>query len=89
MKKLAFLKLCLSTAFVVYLVVAIDFFPLEMHFNLLEWDGTRPVRFVIVFIVVLFFCRWAEFEKFFTKKQKGKNILKNGGGYMQSVLLVD
>ena len=70
MKKLAFLKLCLSTALVVYLVVAIDFFPLEMHFNLLEWDGTRPVRFVIVFIVVLFFCRWAEFEKFFTKKQK-------------------
>ena len=70
MKKLAFLKLCLSTAFVAYLVVAIDFFPLEMHFNLLEWDGTRLVRFVIVFIVVLFFCRWAEFEKFFTKKQK-------------------
>ena len=41
MKKLAFLKLCLSTAFVVYLVVAIDFFPLEMHFNVLDWDGTR------------------------------------------------
>ena len=68
--KLAFIKLCLSTAFVVYLVVAIDFFPPETHFNLLEWDGKRLFRFVIVFIVVLFFCRWAEFEKFFTKKQK-------------------
>ena len=33
MKKLTFLKLCLSTAFVVYLVVAIDLFPFEMHFK--------------------------------------------------------
>ena len=70
MKKLAFLKLCLSTAFVVYLVVAIDLFPFEMHFNILDWDGKQLARFVIVFNVVLFFCRWAEFEKFFTKKQK-------------------
>ena len=70
MKKLTFLKLCLSTAFVVYLVVAIDLFPFEMHFNILDWDGKQLARFVIVFIVVLFFCRWAEFEKFFTKKQK-------------------
>ena len=70
MKKLAFLKLCLSTAFVVYLVVAIDLFPFEMHFNILDWDGKQLARFVIVFIVVLFFCRWAEFEKFFTKKKK-------------------
>ena len=70
LKKLAFLKLCLSTAFVVYLVVAIDLFPFEMHFNILDWDGKQLARFVIVFIVVLFFCRWAEFEKFFTKKQK-------------------
>ena len=68
MKKL--LELCLSTAFVVYLVVAIDLFPFEMHFNILDWDGKQLARFVIVFIVVLFFCRWAEFEKFFTKKQK-------------------
>ena len=70
MKKLAFLKLCLSTAFVVYLAVSIDFFPFEMHLNLLNWDGTRLARFVIVFFIAIFFCRWAEFEKFFTKKQK-------------------
>ena len=70
MKRLTFLKLCLSTAFVVYLVVAIDFFPFEIHLNLLEWDGTRPAKFVIIFIIAIFFCRWVEFEKFFTKKEK-------------------
>ena len=70
MKKLTFLKLCFSTAFVVYLVVAIDFFPFEIHLNLLEWDGTRPAKFVIIFIITIFFCRWVEFEKFFTKKEK-------------------
>ena len=68
MKKLA--QFLFSSAFIVYLVIAIDLFPFEMHFNILDWDGKQLARFVIVFIVVLFFCRWAEFEKFFTKKQK-------------------
>ena len=68
MKK--FLKLCLSTAFVVYLAVAIDFFPFEMYLNLLDWDGTRLARFIVVFFVAIFFCRWVEFEQFFTKKKK-------------------
>jgi len=67
-KKLA--QFLFSSAFIVYLVIAIDLFPFEMHFNILDWDGKQLARFVIIFIVVLFFCRWAEFEKFFTKKQK-------------------
>ena len=67
MKKL--LKLCLSTAFVVYLAVAIDFFPFEMYLNLLDWDGTRLSRFIVIFFIAIFFCRWVEFEKFFTKKK--------------------
>ena len=53
-----------------FTVVRESDFPFEMHFNILDWDGKQLARFVIVFIVVLFFCRWAEFEKFFTKKQK-------------------
>ena len=55
MKKLA--KFLFSSAFIVYLVIALDFFPLEMHFNILDWDGKRLVKFVMVFLIALFFCR--------------------------------
>ena len=51
MKKL--LKLCLSTAFVAYIIVAIDIFPFEMHFNILDWDGKRLGKFIIVFLIFL------------------------------------
>ena len=68
MKKL--LKLCLSTSFIVYLVVAIDFFPFETHFNILDWDSKRLAKFVIIFLVFLLFCRGDEFEQVFTKKKK-------------------
>ena len=68
MKKL--LKLCLSTAFIVYLIVAIDFFPFEMHFDILHWDGKRLAKFVIIFLVALLFCRSDEFEQCFNKKKK-------------------
>ena len=61
MKKL--LKLCLSTAFVVYLAVAIDFFPFEMYLNLLDWDGTRLSRFIVVFFIAIFF--WKQIIKSF------------------------
>ena len=68
MKKLA--QFLFSSAFIVYLVVAIDFFPFEMHINIMDWDGKRLVKFVMVFLIVLFFCRGYEFEQFFTKKKK-------------------
>ena len=68
MKKLA--KFLFSSAFIVYLVIALDFFPLEMHFNILDWDGKRLVKFVIVFLIALFFCRGDEFEQFFKNKKK-------------------
>ena len=68
MKKL--LKLCLSTAFVAYLIVAIDIFPFEMHFNLLDWDSKLIVKFIIFFLVTIILCRGDEFEKVFSKKKK-------------------
>ncbi len=68
MKKL--LKLCLSTAFVAYIIVAIDIFPFEMHFNLMDWDGKRIVKFVIFFLITLLLCRGDEFDKVFSKKKK-------------------
>ena len=68
MKKL--LKLCLSTAFVAYSIVAIDIFPFEMHFNLLDWDSKRIIKFVIIFLITLLLCRGDEFEKVFSKKKK-------------------
>ena len=68
MKKLA--KFLFSSAFIVYLVIAIDFFPFEIHFNIMDWDGKQLTKFVIVFLIVLFFCRGDEFEQFFDKKKK-------------------
>ena len=68
MKKLA--QFLFSSAFIVYLVIAIDFFPFEIHFNILDWDGKRLVKFVMVFLIALFFCRENEFEQFFNKKKK-------------------
>ena len=68
MKKLA--KFLFSSAFIVYLVIAIDLFPFEMHFNILDWDGKRLAKFVMVFLIALFFCRRDEFEQFFNKEKK-------------------
>ena len=68
MKKLA--QFLFSSAFIVYLVIAIDFFPFEIHFNIMDWDGKRLTKFVIVFLIALFFCRGDEFEQFFDKKKK-------------------
>ena len=59
-----------SSAFIVYLVIAIDLFPFEMHFNILDWDGKRLGKFIIVFLIALFFCRGDEFEQLFNKKKK-------------------
>ena len=68
MKKL--LELCLSTAFVAYLIVAVDFSPFEMHFNLLDWDIKRKAKFFIFFLFTLFLCRGVEFELVITRKKK-------------------
>ena len=68
MKKL--LELCLSTAFVTYLIVAVDFSPFEMHFNLLDWDIKRIAKFFIFFLFTLFLCRGVEFELVITRKKK-------------------
>ena len=68
MKKIA--QFLFSSAFIVYLVIAIDFFPFEMHFNILDWNGKRLGKFIIVFLIVLFFCRGDEFEQLFNKKKK-------------------
>ncbi len=68
MKKL--LELCLSTAFVTYLIVAVDFSPFEMHFNLLNWDIKRIAKFFIFFLFTLFLCRGVEFEQVITRKKK-------------------
>ena len=68
MKKLA--QFLFSSAFIVYLVIAIDLFPFEMHFNILEWDGKRLVKFIMVFLIALFFCGGDKFEQIFNKKKK-------------------
>ena len=68
MKKLA--QFLFSSAIIVYLIIAIDFFTLEIHFNIMDWDGKRLVKFVMVFLTALFFCRGDEFEQFFNKKKK-------------------
>ena len=68
MKKLA--QFLFSSAFIVYLVIAIDLFPFEMYFNILDWDGKRLGKFIIVFLIALFFCRGDEFEQLFNKKKK-------------------
>ena len=67
MKKL--LKLCLSTAFVAYLIVAVDFTPFEMHFNLLDWDIKMIAKFFIFFLFTLLICRGVEFEQVITRKK--------------------
>ncbi len=48
MKKLA--QFLFSSAFIVYLVIAIDFFPFEIHFNIMDWDGKQLTKFVIFFL---------------------------------------
>ena len=68
MKKLA--QFLFSSAIIVYLIIAIDFFTLEIHFNIMDWDGKRLVKFVMVFLTALFFCRGNEFEQFFKNKKK-------------------
>ncbi len=68
MKKL--LELCLSTAFVAYLIVAVDFSPFEMHFNLLDWDIKRVAKFLIFFLFTLLLCRGAEVEQAINEKKK-------------------
>ena len=68
MKKL--LELCLSTAFVAYFIVAIDFSPFETQFNLLDWDVKRVAKFFIFFLFTLLICRGVEFEQVITKKKK-------------------
>ena len=40
--------------FIVYLAVAIDFFPFEMRLNPLDWDNKTLVRFMVIFFVVLY-----------------------------------
>tara|TARA_Y200000002_G_C22579339_1_gene620155 strand:- start:411 stop:617 length:207 start_codon:yes stop_codon:yes gene_type:complete len=38
--------------FIVYLAVAIDFFPFEMRLNPLDWENSALVRFMIIFFVI-------------------------------------
>ena len=64
------LELCLSTAFVAYLIVAIDFSPFELHFNLLDWDLRKIAKFFVFFLFTLLLCRGVEFEQIITKKKK-------------------
>ena len=40
--------------FIVYLAVAIDFFPFEIRLNPLDWENGRLARFMIIFFVVLY-----------------------------------
>ena len=39
---------------IVYLAVAIDFFPFEMRLNPLYWENERLARFVVIFFVILY-----------------------------------
>ena len=47
MKKL--FEVCLFTALIAYLMVGVDLFPFETHFNPLDWDVRKTVKFVIFF----------------------------------------
>ena len=44
----------LVCTFIVYLAVAIDFFPFEMRLNPLDWENKALVRFIVIFFVVLY-----------------------------------
>ena len=44
----------LICTFIVYLAVAIDFFPFEMRLNPLDWENKALVRFMVIFFVVLY-----------------------------------
>lgn len=68
MKKL--LEVCLPTAFIVYLLVAIDLFPFETQLNPLDWDVRNILRFVIYFFVGFFFYGGAELVQNSNKEEK-------------------
>ena len=42
----------LICTFIVYLAVAIDFFPFEMRLNPLDWENKALVRFMVIFFVI-------------------------------------
>ena len=56
--------------FIVYLAVAIDFFPFEMRLNPLDWENSALVSFMVVFFVVLYFGGFC--NKLFVKEKTDK-----------------
>ena len=64
------LKLILSTALIVFLIVAIDFSPFEVHYNLLDWDIERTNKFFKLFLFTSLFCGGVEFQQSISKKKK-------------------
>ena len=56
--------------FIVYLVVAIDFFPFEMRLNPLDWENGRLARFVVIFLAILYCSGF--WTKLFVKEKTDK-----------------
>ena len=56
--------------FIVYLAVAIDFFPFEMRLNPLDWDNRALVKFMVIFFVVLYCDGF--WKKLFVKEKTNK-----------------
>ena len=63
-------KYFLIFTFIVYLVVAIDFFPFEMRLNPLDWENGRLARFVVVFFAILYCSGF--WTKLLVKEKKDK-----------------
>ena len=53
--------------FIVYLAVAINFFPFEMRLYPLNWDNGRLARFMIIFFVI-HYCSGFWTKLFFEEK---------------------
>ena len=68
MKKL--FEVCLFTAFIAYLMVGVDLFPFETHFNPLDWDVRKTVKFVIFFLIVYILNGGVESLQNSNKKEK-------------------
>ena len=56
--------------FIVYLAVAIDFFPFEMRLNPLDWENGRLARFVVIFFAILYCSGF--WTKLFVKEKTDK-----------------
>ena len=55
---------------IVYLAVAIDFFPFEMRLNPLDWENGRLVSFVVIFFAILYCSGF--WTKLFVKEKTDK-----------------